>query len=330
MPKRPRKLTFDDTAAPQPLTPVLPSARLFPGYVHAAAERMMQGSLRGEVVERQYAADERPILHFLETLHESGERQALARLAGLLHSFPLMLAHPYVWGVIDNLYTGVWPSDNANRTPFEWLIELVKAWAEGMTTGYRVTITNPGRGRRGRTPELFPHIDDREGWLRTEEASREYSDALHIRRVYEDLTARLEACVRWKTERQKYRKRLNTQQPTAHLLREQAEKIGQAFEQFKRDWKIASSPLPEEVLHTIVQAGIEVRSGGNPRHTVACGLLATLTSWNLQGQIIKLTPSLVESTLDTLRKYGIGEKEPTQESPATPSQTFWTMEPPSV
>jgi hypothetical protein len=129
---------------------------------------------------------------------------------------------------------------------------------------------------------------------------------------------------------QQYRKRLKGQLPTAHLVREQAEKIGQAFEQFKRDWEIVLKPLSQEALQKIVQAGIEVRRGGNPRHTVACGLLATLTWWTIQGQPMKLTPNLVESTLDTLRKYGIGQKEPTQEPPATPLHTFRLIEPPPV
>ncbi len=291
---------------------------------------MKQGGLQGVLIEREFAADEPPILLFLETLHESGERQALTRLARLLRNYPLILAHPYAWGIIRNLYSGTWPSDEANQASFEWLTELVKAWAEGMTVGYRVTITNPGRGRRGRTPELFPHLDDREGWLPTDEAGKEYRDALQFQRVYKDLMARLEACVRWKTARQKYRKDLKTQQPTAHLVRDAAGKVAQAFEQFKRDWKIVSNSLPEEALRKIVQAGLEVRQGGNPRHKVACGLLATLTWWNIQGQAIKLTSSLVESTLDTLRKYGIGEKEPIQELTETPSQTFWTIEPPSA
>jgi hypothetical protein len=89
-------------------------------------------------------------------------------------------------------------------------------------------------------------------------------------------------------------------------------------------------PLAEEVLHKIVQAGLEVRQGGNPRHTVACGLLATLTWWTTQGQSMRLTPSMIESTLDSLRKRGIGQKEPIQEPPAASPQTFWTTESPSV
>jgi hypothetical protein len=182
--------------------------------VHTAAERLHQRGLQGELIEQQFAADEPPILRLLETVYGSGERPALARLARLLRNYPLILAHPYIWGIIRNLYSGTWPSDEANQASFKWLIELVKAWSEGMTVGYRVTITNTGRGRRGRTPELFPHLDDREGWLPTEEAGREYRDALQFRRVYEDLMTRLEACVRWKTARQKYRKGLKAQRPT--------------------------------------------------------------------------------------------------------------------
>ena len=273
MAKRPRKPSQLEQCPLLPLEPLPHSLRLFPDYVHTAADRLQQGSLQGELIERRLAADEPPILRFLETLHESGERQALARLARLLRNYPLMLAHPYIWGIIRNLYAGTWPSDEANQASFTWLIKLVEAWAEGMTLGYHVTITNPGRGRRGRTPELFPHIDDREGWLPTNEASRDYRDALEFQRVYEDLMTRLAACMRWKTERQRYRKRLKGQLPAAHLVREAAAKIGQAFEQFKQDWKITSSPLSEEVLIGIVRVGLEVRKAGNPRHKVACGLL---------------------------------------------------------
>jgi hypothetical protein len=116
----------------------------------------------------------------------------------------------------------------------------------------------------------------------------------------------LDACVRWKTVRRQYRRRLKGQLSTAHLVRETAGNIAQAFERFKRERKIASSPLSEDVLHGIIQAGLEVRTGGNPRHTIACELFATLPWRNIQGQAIKLTPSLVASTLETLRKYDIG------------------------
>jgi hypothetical protein len=242
----------------------------------------------------------------------------------------ITLVHPYIWGIIRNLYSGTWPSDEANQASFEWLIEVVKAGAEGMTVGYRAIITNPGRGRRGRTPELFPHIDDREGWLPTEEAGREYRDALQFQGVYEDLMIRLEACVRWKAVPQRYRKCLKAQLPTAHLVREQAEKIGQAFEHFKSEWKIVNKPLSQEALHKIVQAGLEVRKGGNPRHKIACGLLATLSWWNVQGQAIRLTPSLIERTLESLRKRGIRQQELPTVEPTSPSETHWLREPPSA
>ena len=330
MAKSPWKPSKPDQSSPSPQEPLSQSLRLFPAYVHAAAERMKQQGLQGELIEPQFAADEPPILRFLETLHESGERQALAKLARLLRNYPLILAHPYIWGIICHVCSGTWPSADLNKAAHEWLIKLVTAWSEGMTLGYRVTITNPGRGRRGRTPELFPHLYDREGWFATDEAAREYVDALQFQRVYEDLMSRLEVCVRWKTVPHRYRTALKAQLPTAHLVREQAEKIGQAFEHCKSNWKIVHKPLSQEVLHKIVQVGLEVRKGGNPRHTVACGLLATLTWCNLQGKAMKLTPSLVESTLDTLRACGIRQKEPTQERPATSTQTFWTTETPSV
>jgi len=153
--------------------------------VHAAAERLQQGGLQGQVIDRQFAADEGPVLRFLETLHESGEYAALTRLARLLRNYPLMLTHPYIWGIIRNLYGGTWPSAEVNKASDEWLIELAKAWVEGITFGYQVSISNPGRGHGGQTPALFPHLDDRDGWLPTREASREYSDALEFRRFYD-------------------------------------------------------------------------------------------------------------------------------------------------
>jgi hypothetical protein len=248
----------------------------FPGYVHDAAQRLHDEGLQSEVVERQYAADEPPILRLLETLPEAGERQALARLARLLRNFPLMLAHPYVWGIIRNLHSGVWLSAEANQASLEWLIELVKGWAEGITCGYQVSITSPGRGRGGQTPQLFPHLDDREGWLPTEEAAKESRDAIQFRRAYDDLMKHLQPCLAWRTLPRDYRERTKRQLSTTLLIREQAEKIRQAFEQFKQDWKIVHKPLAQEALQKIVQAGLEVRKGGNPRHTVACELLVQL------------------------------------------------------
>jgi hypothetical protein len=141
----------------------------------------------------------------------------LTRLVRLLRNYPLMLAHPYIWGIIRNLYGGTWPSAEVNNASDERLIELAKAWVEGITVGYQVSITNPGRGHRGRTPDLFPHLDEREGWLPTQEASREYSDALQFRRAYDDLMQRLQSCLAWREVPRNYRQRRKDALQTAHL-----------------------------------------------------------------------------------------------------------------
>jgi hypothetical protein len=59
-----------DQPPPSPQEPLPHHLRLFPGYVHTAAERLQQGGLQGELIGQQFAADEPPILRFLETLHE--------------------------------------------------------------------------------------------------------------------------------------------------------------------------------------------------------------------------------------------------------------------
>jgi hypothetical protein len=139
----------------------------------------------------------------------------------------------------------------------------------------------------------------------------------------------LQSCLAWRVVPRQYRQRRKDGLQTAHLVREVGEKIAQAFEPFKQDWKIARNPLPEEALYAIIQEGLQARKGGNPRHKIACGLLATLPWWNVQGEAIKLTPSLVESTLETLRKRDIRQEEPPTKEPASSSsRTFCRIDPP--
>lgn len=137
---------------------------------------------------------------------------------------------------------------------------------EGISVGYEVSITNPRRGHGGRTADLFPHLDDRDGWLPTQEASREILDALEFKRAYDELTKYLQSCLSWRVIPRQYRERRKDGPQTAYLVRKAAEKIAPAFERFKQDWKVPRPPLSEEVLHGIVRAGLEVRRGGNPRH----------------------------------------------------------------
>ncbi len=289
---------------PPPPSPYYRAISVLPNYVAEAAGRLKQGTLSGQIIERQYLADEKPVLRFLETLNESGEPAALTKLAGLLRGYPMLLQHPYVWGIFQNLYRLASLLEELKKYKDDLLTELIKAWAEGMTLGLKVAIEKPGRGHGGQVPELFPHLEDREGWLYTEEAEKERLDARELRQVYDDLMDRLKGCVDWKAVRRRY----GPGRPAA--IYELADKIGLVFEQFKQERRISTAPLSREALVEIARKGLEERRGGNPRHKVACALLAALPWYNIRGHPMTLRPTTVESTLKTLRKHAIGPEKP--------------------
>jgi hypothetical protein len=274
--------------------------------MYAAAERLKHGSLEGEIVERQYAVDDAPMLRLLETLNESGEPAALTALADRLSGHPMLLGHPFVWDLFRALYRFASPHDAYNAYAQDWLIKLVKAWAEGVTFGYDVVITRPSAGR-GQPQQLFPHLRDRDGWWPSTEADEDRRDAEAFRWAYDDLMDRLKPYGPSRENLRDYRELREHARDTAPLVAEIAEKISRVFHRFMQDWNISREPPPEHILHNVVRAGLEVSKGRNPRHKIACGLLATLRWVNIQGLTFKLNTSLVESTLKTLRKHEINE-----------------------
>lgn len=268
--------------------------------VQEASQRLKEGRLAGQIIEKHYAADDRYILPLLHAAADGDEERALAHLRSTLRGLPKLLAHPYVWQEFQHLYS-VWhpfKPDLAKQAQ-KWLIELIQAWAEGMTIGYKVSITPRGRTRRGQSPDLFPHLHDRDGWLLTPEAFKELSDAEEFLRVYQDLMTRLNTCLNWKT----IRRRFYRESTRAARM---AGNIGPVFEVFKRHHGIASQPLPQDRLQSISLKALAERKRGNPRHRLACELLGTLTWFTPKGIAHKLSPSLVHSTVKTLRKHKVG------------------------
>jgi hypothetical protein len=287
-----------------PDAPLPSQFHLFPESVYEAAERLRQGTLQGEVIERRYTADEPSIRHLLATLNEAGGEAALAKLARLLRTYPMLLGHPYVWGLFSKLYYFATPYEEYNAYAQDQLVDLVKAWAEGMTSGYQVSITRPNAGR-GQSPQLFPHLGDADGWLPSEDANEDQRDAVVFRWAYDDLMARLKPCRPWRRDLHEFRDLHSEQRDPAPLVQEVAEDVARVFERFQQDWRISTRPLAPTTLRGIVQRGLAVPKGRNPRHAMTCALLATLRWMNHRGHMIKLTPSLMDSTLETLRKYGI-------------------------
>jgi hypothetical protein len=308
MAKTPRKPPGSAESMLPPGAPLPTELHLLPKSMYAAAERLKHGSLQGEIVERQYPVDYAPLLRLLETLNESGEPAALTELADRLSGHPMLLGHPLVWDLFRALYSFASPHEAYNTYADEWLIKLVKAWAEGITSGYDVVITRPSAGR-GQSQQLFPHLREMDGWWPSTEADEDYSDAVVFRWAYDDLLARLKPCRRWRRDLRDHRDMHKQERDTTALLEEIAEDVDRVFQDFKQAWTISTPPLAPTTLQRIVQKVLAGRKGRNPLHELTCALLATFRWVNRHGEPLKLTPSLVDSTLDTLRKRGITWKE---------------------
>ncbi len=275
---------------------------LLAASVIEAAACLKDGTLAGRVIERQHAGDDPNVLPFLKGVADGDDTRAFLILGRLLRVDPRLIEHPYVSGQFQHLFT-VWdPSDpSLTDRAGEQLVSLVAAWAEGMTLGYKVTITKRGKERRGPPLSLFPHLDDRDGWLPTDQASQERRDADEFAKTYRELMERLKACVAWKRARLRYHGGKNPA-----WVYEVAERVGRAFEQYKREAGIEGQSLPLERLREIARLGLSQRRRGNPRHKIACELLATLRFDTPARVPLKLTGSLVHHTLESLKKRGIG------------------------
>ncbi len=214
----------------------------------------------------------------------------------------MYLANPYLWSIIEGMWA-TWLPPEGN---YEWLRKLVAAWVQGATVGAcEVSVLPVRAGRRGQTPLLFPHLPDRHGWFETAEALQDKRDAGDFRRTYDDLMVRLKGAVQWKAVRNDYREFAREGKDQAPIVDDVATAVAATFKEFSTTWHLKTKPPEGDALRRIVRAGLNARRGGNPRHMIACGLLAALPWRDRNGNTLRLTPGLVASTLDTLRKYGI-------------------------
>ena len=221
----------------QGTSPSVPS--LIPEAVYAAAQRLEQGGLKGEVIESRYAADDPYVLPFLKAVAKGDEARALTTLANILRVNPRLLEHPYVFRQFRHLFT-VWSAlepDITDRAD-EQLIKLIEAWAQGMTLGYEVSITRPGPGKGGMSPTLLPHLFEKEGWIESSRAIDEQRGAATLVLLYLSLMERLHHACRWRVLSRASREPENaTREGFLHVLEEEqaAEGVRETFVHFKRD-----------------------------------------------------------------------------------------------
>ncbi len=281
--------------------PKFPGPSLIAPEVRDAALRLKRRHLQGQTVDRLWAADHPHVLPFLKVVAQGDEHRALTTLRARIAGLPNLLEHPYVFLHFRHLFT-VWDpidDDFTDRAKVE-LVKLVSAWARGMTVGWNVSTTKPVTGRRGQVAQYFPHLDDRDGWLPTDLASRERRDAEAFMSSYKDLKARLGKGVAWKASRSPYKS-----MPAP--LYSVATTIGEIFEAFNRAHSITRPALDRRTVIEIAQAGLRESTGRSPSDRVARELLATIPWYNAQDVTLTLTPSGSKSKLETLRKKGIGK-----------------------
>jgi len=272
-----------------------------------AAKRLKDRKLQRETLTEEFPALDPHVRPFLEAVRADGGdgTAALAKLETMLIGSPFLLVHPYVWQTVRRLFVAWFPGTDLDKQATEWLHRLVKAWGEGITFGYKVLLESPGPGHGGQTPQLFPNLNNREGWILSDEADRERTDAIKFGGQYHDLMTRLHRAVRWKEKRREYRESLSRENAILPLVEEVAEQVGQAFAEFKKHWGLAGDPLCGPDLSRIARDGLKVPKRRDPRHKVACALFATLPWVDIHGNPQRLTAQLVDSTLDTLKRRGL-------------------------
>lgn|SRR5262249_48589368 len=300
------------------------SLTLIPKNVREAARRLRAGGLES-TFQRTYAADDKPIVNFLKALNELPEPMALTRLAGLLKGCPIILGHPWVWDVFENLFYKWAVDDDLHKYIVDWQIELMKAWVQGMTLGLDVSIERTPSRRAGRPIELFPHILERDGWLMSHAATVDHRDAIRFLDLYEDLHYRLKSCNEWSWKEIAQQFRQNPDQ-TVRMVSSDVEK---RFEDFKKEWFLTSNIISESQLQQIVRGSLNQTHKKQPLRTdLVCELIATLRGIQ-DGNERTLTASLVHKTVATLRKH-FGKDWIKSCRPYRPYAAEWLEKHPSV
>ena len=312
---------------PEPIEPLVAPLSPSPHYdvtrltclsreARDALKLLARGRLKGRIVDRRFHVDYPQILRFLETVNTSGETAELTRLANLLRNYPLLLCHPYVWDILVHFANVASPFEELNHYAERWLDVLIASWAEGMTSGATVRISrslwSPKKGRR---LKLFPYINEFRGWHLSRRAKNECHDASQFREFYDKLMATLKPCARWKEDRHEYQD--SRTEGRTILGSDIAERVAAVFEAFKKAQGVKAPPLNQSRITEAVRKALGLAKGRQPRHALACGLLATLPFVDARGRAVRLTAQLIDTTLESLRKEGIGPTRHRSERRAT-------------
>jgi hypothetical protein len=268
---------------------------------------LKQGQLAGQVIERSYAADEPlPVVRFLEVVAQGDPEAALRKLAGLLRSYPGILNHPYIWAQLYHLYVSSITPEQAD----DELIKLLDGWVEGMTLGKgRVTTVSVVR-QQGQASTVFPHLLEKQGWYPTRLADAERRAAQWLVDAYQDLLRRLGECCRWNEVSRQFREYAPAYRASdfsRYISRKGlVPHFQKAFQEFKRNQGLPGheETLDSETMRQILLRGFDVPRGRSARYKIACELLATLEWVDAEGNRRSPPATLVDSTLDTLRRHG--------------------------
>jgi hypothetical protein len=281
----------------------LPWNRLLPEYVYAAAQNLRRDAPVHEPIVRESPAAEE-LRPFLEAVKGDGT-SALERLEVILPQYPFLIFHPYVSGTIRFLYALSTPVPEVIERAQEWIRRLWTAAGRGITFGYEVSIIPPRRSG-GLSPMLVPYLNEMEGWAPSLRAIATRRVARELVRDYHDLFDHLGRCCQWK--------RLSGEQranPSAFGLVLDEEKVVDniiaAFSEFVRQHYGSTAvkmPTAADIRNLLIR-GFDVPKGRSARQKVVCELLAMLPWTDAEAKPMSPPASLIDSTLETLRKSGL-------------------------
>ena len=245
------------------------------------------------------------MLPYLKAVGTRDEVEAFNTLARILVAWPFRLWHPYTYSTLQHLSMLLGPFTELPKQSREQvratLNDLVVAWALGLT-GYEFS-PRTSYAKRGRTLSLFPALDELRGPSPPPEAWKQLRWASKFVEVIEELKARLAKAVRWRYLRNQYRKASAAYKP--FFVEEAAEALQIVFVQYVRDRNQTAWPPPTpEETKAIAKKALSAPLGRNPTDTAAYEFLS-LYPLGAGDHDMKLTPSLIRSTLSTLSKRGI-------------------------